>query len=101
MKGVRLHWSLHPDKAQGLYYDETGKPRSPWYDNEIEAKQMTKAAVARELDISYEMSVEGIVYPEFRESHILKSKYRDWETDRKSTRLNSSHSGESRMPSSA
>ena len=25
----------------------------------------------------------------------------DWETDRKSTRLNSSHSGESRMPSSA
>ena len=31
---------------------------------------------------------------------IWKS-YRDWETDRKSTRLNSSHSGESRMPSSA
>ena len=29
------------------------------------------------------------------------SAYRDWETDRKSTRLNSSHSGESRMPSSA
>ena len=29
------------------------------------------------------------------------SPYRDWETDRKSTRLNSSHSGESRMPSSA
>ena len=27
--------------------------------------------------------------------------YRDWETDRKSTRLNSSHSGEPRMPSSA
>ena len=33
---------------------------------------------------------------------ILESRaYRDWETDRKSTRLNSSHSGESRMPSSA
>ena len=29
------------------------------------------------------------------------SKYRDWETDRKSTRLNSSHSAKSRMPSSA
>ena len=28
-------------------------------------------------------------------------RYRDWETDRKSTRLNSSHSGESRMPASA
>ena len=27
--------------------------------------------------------------------------YRDWETDRKSTRLNSSHEIPSRMPSSA
>ena len=31
----------------------------------------------------------------------IELEYRDWETDRKSTRLNSSHSGESRMPSSA
>ena len=31
----------------------------------------------------------------------VSTDYRDWETDRKSTRLNSSHSGESRMPSSA
>ena len=31
----------------------------------------------------------------------IDAAYRDWETDRKSTRLNSSHSGESRMPSSA
>ena len=30
-----------------------------------------------------------------------KDEYRDWETDRKSTRLNSSHSAKSRMPSSA
>ena len=30
-----------------------------------------------------------------------KITYRDWETDRKSTRLNSSHSAKSRMPSSA
>ena len=30
-----------------------------------------------------------------------KTDYRDWETDRKSTRLNSSHSAKSRMPSSA
>ena len=29
------------------------------------------------------------------------SNYRDWETDRKSTRLNSSHEIPSRMPSSA
>ena len=31
----------------------------------------------------------------------LTTAYRDWETDRKSTRLNSSHSRASRMPSSA
>ena len=31
----------------------------------------------------------------------LWESYRDWETDRKSTRLNSSHSAKSRMPSSA
>ena len=35
-------------------------------------------------------------------SQVLKViRYRDWETDRKSTRLNSSHSAKSRMPSSA
>ena len=31
----------------------------------------------------------------------LDETYRDWETDRKSTRLNSSHITRSRMPSSA
>ena len=31
----------------------------------------------------------------------IKASYRDWETDRKSTRLNSSHEIPSRMPSSA
>ena len=37
----------------------------------------------------------------YAERVIKANRYRDWETDRKSTRLNSSHSGESRMPSSA
>ena len=35
------------------------------------------------------------------QNKLQMQNYRDWETDRKSTRLNSSHSGESRMPSSA
>ena len=34
-------------------------------------------------------------------AQITATSYRDWETDRKSTRLNSSHSAKSRMPSSA
>ena len=36
-----------------------------------------------------------------RELGVGNSAYRDWETDRKSTRLNSSHEFVSRMPSSA
>ena len=38
---------------------------------------------------------------EFLEPAFVDSGYRDWETDRKSTRLNSSHITRSRMPSSA
>ena len=37
----------------------------------------------------------------FNESTVTSWAYRDWETDRKSTRLNSSHITRSRMPSSA
>jgi hypothetical protein len=70
VKFVEIHWTLHPDKAQGLYYDETGKPRSPWYDSYITDRNLTPSAVARELDLCDELSVEGVVYPEFRKSHI-------------------------------
>lgn len=75
MKAIRLHWSLHPEKRKGLYRGEEGELRSPWYDHEIKSKQMTPPAVARELDISYSMSVEGVVFKEFREAHILRKPY--------------------------
>ena len=39
----------------------------------------------------------GASFAEYTEG----KRYRDWETDRKSTRLNSSHITRSRMPSSA
>ena len=41
------------------------------------------------------------ILPKVLLKDVNGGEYRDWETDRKSTRLNSSHSGESRMPSSA
>ena len=52
---------------------------------------------------------EGLSNPSKRWEKIEKAlrdnnvdyAYRDWETDRKSTRLNSSHRSLSRMPSSA
>ena len=43
-----------------------------------------------------------LFFNETTKTNIVTGKqYRDWETDRKSTRLNSSHSAKSRMPSSA
>ena len=45
-----------------------------------------------------EFALEGNVFLAEGEKY---SNYRDWETDRKSTRLNSSHITRSRMPSSA
>ena len=59
--------------------------------------------------IVYQTEVPGSTWFKGRYYDIIQgakavwdySAYRDWETDRKSTRLNSSHSGESRMPSSA
>ena len=47
-------------------------------------------------------NIRGAVNMEINLKYIVQFKdYRDWETDRKSTRLNSSHSAKSRMPSSA
>ena len=43
----------------------------------------------------------GLMIPKALKMTGESKGYRDWETDRKSTRLNSSHSAKSRMPSSA
>ena len=48
-----------------------------------------------------EQSDDGVYIIHDWEKHNPWAPYRDWETDRKSTRLNSSHSAKSRMPSSA
>ena len=46
-------------------------------------------------------SFKGVDRGNFSLSGYCEAPYRDWETDRKSTRLNSSHEIPSRMPSSA
>jgi hypothetical protein len=51
MKFIRLHWSAHP-----FYTKE-------WYD--WKTKSMTIEQVAQELEISYDASVSGRVYPRF------------------------------------
>lgn len=49
---LRLHWTLHPEKAKGLYYDDEGKPRSPWYDAEYKRRQ-SKLEMAQEVDMDF------------------------------------------------
>ncbi len=54
---LRLHWSLHPEKADGLYCvwpreeDDDVELRSPWYDRECSRR--TPLEIAQELDIDY------------------------------------------------
>ena len=52
IRKIRLHWSVHPKKAAGLYHDGGGKPRSPWYDAEC-ARRPIPMLVAQELDIDF------------------------------------------------
>lgn len=49
---IDLHWTQHPEKARGLYYDAKGKPRSPWYDAEC-ASAANLVEIAQELDIDF------------------------------------------------
>lgn len=53
IKKFKLHWTLHPLKTQ------------EWY--EAQKKKRTKLDIAKELDISYDDSVTGAVYPSFLE----------------------------------
>ena len=58
-----------------------------------QGKEMTLKEWSIELGMTYQT-----LYHRLRKGY---DEYRDWETDRKSTRLNSSHEIPSRMPSSA
>lgn len=58
---LRLHWRDHPLKDEA------------WY--EAIKKRLSKDELAREHDISYEHSVEGIVFGDFTDSHVVKEAY--------------------------
>ncbi len=49
---INMHWPRHPEKAMGLYYDDAGRSRSPWYD--AAAKKIGhRQLVAQELDMDF------------------------------------------------
>ena len=54
IKKWRLHWTLHPDKAAGLYH-EGKKARSPWYDEQCK-RTAHPQEIAQELDIDFAAS---------------------------------------------
>ena len=60
-----------------------------------ERKKLINNEIAQRCEYHYPSAYNTYMYAR----HLAI--YRDWETDRKSTRLNSSHSAKSRMPSSA
>jgi len=61
---LKLHWTLHPEHSEGLYYNDLDEPRSPWYDNEC-LRAATPQEVAQELDINYEAAMTGKVFAGF------------------------------------
>ena len=68
----------------------------PIHDQKASYEASVKAK--RQIDVFDKFNPKWV---DFSISDIEFNRYRDWETDRKSTRLNSSHSAKSRMPSSA
>lgn len=58
---LTLHWSLHPLKDKG------------WYD--FECSRRSPEEVAQEIDISYNKSQEGRVYPEWNENNVEVGSY--------------------------
>ena len=90
---------LKAAQIQGVKEENKGKS----LDNRLKSREVsTEDALSMLLGSSLgsDTQVMASKLP-FRAYQEYMRLYRDWETDRKSTRLNSSHSGESRMPSSA
>lgn len=72
---LSLHWSLHPHKSAGLYKDEAGKLRSPWYDNECR-RAVSPQEIAQELDIDYAASSWKALDPQVL-AELIKDQPRD------------------------
>ena len=72
-----------------------------WVDGGNGISEITSVAVTNGSFTIDALNLAQKVYNMMNRIAVSGGSYRDWETDRKSTRLNSSHSAKSRMPSSA
>lgn len=57
IKKLVFHWTQHPEKSKGLYFDDEGKAHSPWYDHEC-AIRKHRILIAQELDIDPQGSAD-------------------------------------------
>ena len=85
-----------PNEEQIIHdWKSSGKTFINWTEEEARNAAKLLESGYRVCDVS---AMTGLCR---RGIQFMRDRYRDWETDRKSTRLNSSHSAKSRMPSSA
>jgi|GEM_PF-1245288 len=68
---LRLHWTLNPRFAEGLYYDALENPTSPWYEKQIK-RASSMAEVHQEIDIDYLASAGNKIFPTFNLENNVK-----------------------------
>ena len=102
---LREEKSIH-NKMNRLYVLRSKLKKELDNKNTSESKRDNSTPIIFDLITSQENTLKECFIQDAKDAfykswHTIQKLYRDWETDRKSTRLNSSHSAKSRMPSSA
>jgi len=75
----KVHWINHPRKAEGLYHDAAGKPRSPWYDGECKRAGSVQE-IAQELDIDFHGSDFSFFDPDMVADLLENTAHPPWLT---------------------
>lgn len=67
----RFHWSQHPVKRAGMRKLPDGTLTSHWFREQT--SDMTPEDIASEIEIKYETSTKGLVFPDFTIMHRAKN----------------------------
>ena len=99
---VSLLFAISSEAQNKSFYDFTVKTidGKDFPLSSLKGKKVLVVNVASKCGLTPQYAQLEKLYEKYKEKDFVVI-YRDWETDRKSTRLNSSHITRSRMPSSA